>query len=104
MKLDSIYVTNILEAPICTIDTYTICMFYVYLRAGSHGVPSPKSLISTSPNIEAKYQLLDLKKPLKYGSYPLKSDFDYCMQKNLTTCVASWVLVFKFNPTLNTSS
>ena len=34
-----------------------------------------------SPNIEAKSQLLSLKKPLEYGSLLVKSDLDYFMQK-----------------------
>ena len=41
VKLESLYVTDVLEAPICTIDTYSVFIYYVYLRAGSHGVPSP---------------------------------------------------------------
>ena len=35
------------------------------LRANSHGSQVP--LVLASPNLEAKSQLLSLKKPLKYG-------------------------------------
>ena len=44
------------------------------IRAGSHAVPSP--------NIETKSQLLNLRKPLKYGLFSLKLDSDYFVQKN----------------------
>ena len=40
------------------------------LKAGSHGVPRPKSqvpLMLASPNPKVKSQLLSLKKPLKYN-------------------------------------
>ena len=67
------------------------------LRAGSQGVPKPKSqvpLMLASPNMEATSQLLSTKKPSKYGLHPLeKSDLDYLLQKKLT-----W-LVLKVGPT-----
>ena len=55
---------------------------------------SPKSqvpLMLASPNMEKKYQLLNLKKPLKYGRLPLKSDLGYFMQKYL------WDLCWELN-------
>jgi len=59
--------------------------FIIAIRANSHGVPSPKSqvpLILTCPNMEAKCQLLNLKKQLQYDLYSLELDLDYFMQKN----------------------
>ena len=53
------------------------------LRAGSHGVWSPKSqvpLMFASLNMEWKSRLLILKEPLKFDELSLKLEFDYAMQ------------------------
>ena len=39
-----------------------------------------------SPTHFSKSQLSSLEKPLKHGTYSLKSDFDYFIGKNLGTC------------------
>jgi hypothetical protein len=59
VKLEYIYGTNVLGAPICTIDTYSVFIYSVYLRARSHGVPSPTHVNKSqhggkAPTIEPK--------------------------------------------------
>ena len=60
---------------------HSIACNYNDLRAQ---VPIPNSQVSVmlaSANMEAKSQLLSLKKPIKYGKLSLKVNLDYFMQK-----------------------
>ena len=57
-------------------------------------------LMLASPNMEAKSQLLSLKKALKYGSYVKKLELDYFMQKKHAGLVLRVGSIFLVNPTL----
>ena len=60
-------------------------------KGGSHVVPSP--------NMEAKFQLLSLTKPFKYGqSSKKKSDLDYFEQIYSQICVEKSGLAFFTQP------
>ena len=75
-----------------------VCNFFSpaqdYKGGFTWGPNSKLPLMLASLNIEARSQLLSLKKPLKYGQISLKLDLDYLMPKYHRASIETWVWFF----------
>lgn len=68
----------------CDCCNLLIFGYILYVRAGSHGVPSLTHVNKSEHG--GKVTTFELKKPLKYGLYTLKSDLDCLCRKKLDLC------------------